>query len=108
MGSLRQAGDNQPSETPAKGTGGRDLPAKAKEATKGRFGKGARKEERIRRAGGVPGPMDNYVERKAATETHREATKTVFRRENRRNSWDKEGNSREGPEGGKSETEEEK
>ena len=47
------------------------------------------------------------MERRAATETHREAIKTVSRRENRRNSWDKEGSSREGPEGGKSEIEEE-
>ena len=107
QGSLRQAGDKRTSGTPTKGTGGRDLPAKAKEATKGRFGVGARKEGRIRKAGDVPGPMDKFVEKRAATRDQREAPLTVPRKEKRKKSWDKEGRSREGPEGGKSEEEKE-
>ena len=105
-GSLRQAGDNLTPGAPAKGTGGRDLPAKAKEATKGRFGVGARRGGRIRRAECVPGPMDAFVERKSATGSQREATLTVHRKEQRKKSWNREGSPKEGPKGRKPEEEE--
>ena len=108
QGSQRQAGDKTTSEPPAKGTGGRDLSAQDKTATKGRFGEGARREGRIRKAGSVPGPMDYFVERKAATKAQREATQTDSRKEKRQKSCDREGSSKEGPGGRKSEMEEEK
>ena len=108
QGSQRHAGDKTTSKPPAMGTRGRDLPAQAKTATKGRFGEGARREGRIRKAGGVPGPMYNFVDRKAAPNAQREATQTDSRKEKRQKSCDKEGSSKEGPKGRKSEMEEEK
>ena len=105
-GSLRQAGDYRTPGAPAKGTGGRDLSARAKEATKGRVGVGARRGGRIRRAECVPGPMDAFVERKSATGDQREATQTVHRKEQRKKSLEKEGSPKEGPKGSKSEEEE--
>ena len=90
------------------GTGGRDLPVQAKTATKGRIGEGARRGGRIRRAGGVPGPMDYFVERTAAHEAQREATETAVRKEKRQKGSTKEGGTREGPGGRKEDKEEEK
>ena len=84
QGSQRQAGDKTPSKAPAMGTGGRDLPAQAKTATKGRIGEGARRGGRIRKVGGVPGPMDQFVERTAAHQVQREATDTAVRKEKRK------------------------
>ena len=76
-GSLRQAGDYRTPGAPAKGTGGRDLSARAKEATKGRVGEGVRRGGRIRGAKCVPGPMDAFVERKAVPQDQREDRKSV-------------------------------
>ena len=107
QGSQRQAGDKTTSKPPAKGTGGRDLPAQAKTATKGRIGEGARRGGRIRKVGGVPGPMDQFVEKIAAHEAPKEATDTRPRREKRQKGWEKEGGTREGPGGCKEEKEKE-
>ena len=52
--------------------------------------------------------MDNFLERKAAQNAQREATQTDSRKEKRQKSCEKEGGSREGPEGRKLDMEEEK
>ena len=98
-GSLRQAGDYRTPGAPAKGTGGRDLSARAKEATKGRVGEGARRGGRICGAKCVPGPMDAFVERKTVPQDLREATLTEHRKRQRKKSLDKEGSPEEGAEG---------
>ena len=105
-GSLRQAGDNKTPGAPAKGTGGRDLSARAKEATKGRVGEGVRRGGRICGAKCVPGPMDAFVERKTAPQDLREATLTEHRKRQRKKSLEKEGSPEEGSEGSKLEEEE--
>ena len=68
VGSQRQTGAKQTSETPVKGSGGRDLNTQQTNSTRGRFGEGKKGRKKVWELEPRPSPMDKFL-RKEGTAT---------------------------------------